>query len=421
MPRVSDRAKKLKQLRYSFKNRAKFWLLRECFSDPEDSDEDIIDCAVAEAYISLRSKRFIYRNPSYKTRGLHVLDSYLDLPEVDFLLHFRMHRESFWKLYQYIQHHAVFNRVLGAHGEMYKPQIPVRYQLALFLYMLGANGSDANVKKMKTRFNISAGTIINSCDRCTIAILSTLQSDVVSWPDADERREISSRIKSKYGFPNCIGFLDGTLFPLAFKPTLYGEDYHTRKGFYGVHCLMICDDTTRVLDFVVGWPGSVHDNRVWSNSDWYENPNKYFSFLQYLLADSAFAASDHVIPAYKKSRGVHKLPEDRELFNTLLATARIKVEHCIGLLKNRFPCLRDIRVLLKGKASMKKIIDRIMVCIVLHNLLVGSPYPQSWEDLNDEEEYDDEFAEDNDECIVPVGPIVSSGNRREQIYRYMLE
>jgi hypothetical protein len=100
--------------------------------------------------------------------------------------------------------------------------------------MLGANGSDANVKKLKTWFNILAGTIINSCDRCTTAILSMLESEVISWPDVDERREISSRIKSKYGFPNCIGFLDGTLFPLA-----HGEVYHTRKGFYGFHCLMI--------------------------------------------------------------------------------------------------------------------------------------------------------------------------------------
>jgi hypothetical protein len=116
------------------------------------------------------------------------------------------------------------------------------------------------------------------------------------------------------------------------------------------------------------------------------------------------------------------LAEDKEVFNTLLATARIKVEHCIGLLKNRFPCLRDIRILLKDKSSMKRIIDRVRVCIVLHNLLVGSHYPLSWEDCDEEDDTDDEeFAEDNDECVVPDHPIVSSTNCREQIFHYMLE
>jgi hypothetical protein len=141
-------------------------------------------------------------------------------------------------------------------------------------------GPDANVRKFQSRFNISAGTILNSCDMCTNAILMLLESEVVTWPDEAEHRDIATQVKTKYGFPNCIGFIDGTLFPLALKPSLYGEDYRRRKGFYGVHCLLICDDTTRVLDFIVGWPGSVHDNHVWSNCDCYANPSKYFSILQ---------------------------------------------------------------------------------------------------------------------------------------------
>ena len=40
-----------------------------------------------------------------------------------------------------------------------------------------------------------------------------------------KRRNISGRIRKVHGFVNCIGFIDGTLFPLAFAPTLNGEDY----------------------------------------------------------------------------------------------------------------------------------------------------------------------------------------------------
>ena len=33
-----------------------------------------------------------------------------------------------------------------------------------------------------------------------------------------------------HGFVNCIGLIDGTLFPLAYVPMVNGEDYYTRKG-----------------------------------------------------------------------------------------------------------------------------------------------------------------------------------------------
>ena len=39
------------------------------------------------------------------------------------------------------------------------------------------------------------------------------------------------------------------------------------------------------------WPGSVHDNKVLSNSDVYFSKDKYFNNKEYLLGDSALSAS----------------------------------------------------------------------------------------------------------------------------------
>jgi len=58
--------------------------------------------------------------------------------------------------------------------------------------------------------------------------------------------------------------IDGTLFPLAFAPTLNGEDYFTRKGNYAIKGLIICNDTAKITWVEMGWPVSVHDNQVWS-------------------------------------------------------------------------------------------------------------------------------------------------------------
>jgi hypothetical protein len=40
--------------------------------------------------------------------------------------------------------------------------------------------------------------------------------------------------------------VDGTLLPLAFKPTLNGEDYFTRNDGYAINAMMVCDDKARV-------------------------------------------------------------------------------------------------------------------------------------------------------------------------------
>src|SRR5436309_3143488 len=65
-------------------------------------------------------------------------------------------------------------------------------------------------------------------DRCIVAILS-LERQVICWPDKEERQEVKRRIKAESGFPSCLGFVDGTLFVLKYKPLLDGEDYYSRK------------------------------------------------------------------------------------------------------------------------------------------------------------------------------------------------
>ena len=50
---------------------------------------------------------------------------------------------------------------------------------------------------------------------------------------------------------------------------LNGEDYYTRKGDYAIKGLVICYDTAQITWIEVVWPGSVHDNQVWSNSEIY--------------------------------------------------------------------------------------------------------------------------------------------------------
>jgi len=69
---------------------------------------------------------------------------------------------------------------------------------------------------------------------------------VIKWPSKEEQWNISGRIRKAHSFVNCIGLIDGTLFPLAFSPMVNGEDYYTRKGDYTIKGLVICDDAARI-------------------------------------------------------------------------------------------------------------------------------------------------------------------------------
>jgi len=169
----------------------------------------------------------------------------------------------------------------------------------VFLKYLGSYGNEASLQKIGLVMGMSKGAVNDCVIRVSKAILK-LQKKFIRWPDEEEWKQIGSRIKQAHGFVNCVGLIDGTLFPLAFSPTLNAEDYFMWKGNYAIKALFICDDMAKITLVEMGWPGSVHDNRVWLNSDVYLAKEKYFYNKEYLLGDSAFLASMVMVPALKK-------------------------------------------------------------------------------------------------------------------------
>ena len=87
---------------------------------------------------------------------------------------------------------------------------------------------------------------------------------------------------------------------MAFAPTQNSVDYFTWIGNYAIKGLFVCDDTAKIMLVEMGWPGSIHYNRVWSNSNVYLSKEVYFSNKEYLLGDLAFSASMVMVPAFKK-------------------------------------------------------------------------------------------------------------------------
>ena len=294
----------------------------------------------------------------------------------------------------------------------------------VLLKVLGTEGTGGSNANLRSVFGIGEGTVNLYRDRVVQALLN-LKDTVVSWPNEEERKLISQRILNDFKWPNCVGIIDGTLFPLAFRPrSKDAPDYSGRKFAYSISALIICDDQRRIRYVNAGWPGTAHDNRILKNSKVYQRASSFFSEKQYMMGDSAFENTWFLVSAFKKPRG-STLPRDHELFNDALKSPRVISEHTIGILKGRFPWLRGIRHLITDDPNdMKKILNYIMAACILHNLLLNCLIPEEWIDNDDRSDIDDPdrgYIDEDDELNMAVPEGAPGDHRRQQLLSYICE
>ena len=68
------------------------------------------------------------------------------------------------------------------------------------------------------------------------------------------------------GFPQCIRAIDGTHIPIR-RPNQNYADHSNRKGFTFINAQAHCDYLCCFLDVLMKWPGSVHDSRIFLQSN----------------------------------------------------------------------------------------------------------------------------------------------------------
>jgi len=169
-----------------------------------------------------------------------------------------------------------------------------------------------------------------------------MREEFCNWPDAKERNKLARIAYEDCGLPHVVGIADGTLFPLAFEPeSINAPDYSGRKYGYSLTTMIVCDCNKKIRYHLAGFPGCAHDNRVHNATGFMKRPNDCFADMEHNIGDSAFENSPFMVSWFRKGKG-EMLIECHEKFNTKLAKVRIRSEHCIGILKGRFPWLRSI-------------------------------------------------------------------------------
>ena len=220
------------------------------------------------------------------------------LNDTEFLQKFRLSKDSFDAIVEMIKDHPVFAMKRRGPRQCHRA-----HQLAVLLKYMGTEGSGASNSDLRNIFKISRGSAQVYRERALTAIRS-LSHLAYTWPDDEERKKIASVFEKKHGWPNCVGVMDGTLFPLATKPqTEDFPDYKGRKHTYSITCLVVCDHERLIRYFLCGWPGSAHDERVFRNSALFKEAHERFSENQYIISDAAYESFWFNASIYRKPAG----------------------------------------------------------------------------------------------------------------------
>lgn len=113
--------------------------------------------------------------------------------------------------------------------------------------------------------------------------------------------------------------------------------------------------------------GSAHDSNAFEHTTAAKHADWFFQGEEFAWADSAYAVNSTTIPVHKKPAS---LEPKNALFDKVVASLRVRSEHCMGALKGRFQCLRGLRVHINSNKDHYEACRWISVAIVLHNVVI---------------------------------------------------
>lgn len=289
-----------------------------------------------------------------------VLQTYTDRQWVE---DFRMTKETFFWLSRQLKPFVQKKR------SRFREPISAVHRTAIAVYQL-ATGS--NFKTVANLFGVSRAIVCLAVHAVTNAIVEHLMPTFIKFPTGQRLEEVVNGFRVKYGFPQCLGAIDGTHIPVT-PPASYKDDFRNRKGWHSVNAQCVVDHELMFLDVFVGWPGRSHDARVFRNSPLYLRHEEGCPMFPQrprivegreiplvLLGDPAYPLQDWLMKPYRA--GANMTAEQRR-FNYCLSRSRMVVERAFGRLKGRW------RVLMKTmETNISRAPSIFLACCVLHNI-----------------------------------------------------
>ena len=286
-----------------------------------------------------------------------------ELPQKEWYANFRVSKDTF----NYILSEIAAD--ISRKDTKLRKAISAEKRLAITLYYICSTSEYRTVANL---FGVSTAFVCLCVKNVSTAILSKLKTRFLSIPKGEDLKEVMRLYKLRWGFPQCAGAIDGTHIAIQ-APEENHTDYVNRKGYHSIVMQAVVDSRYLFRDIVVGWPGSVHDARVLSNSQLYHlgvqgelfksDMNETIDGVvvsPMFLGDPAYPLLEWLMKAYPENGNA---PRWQRNFNYRLSRARMSVENTFGRWKGRFR--RFLKRVDIGVGSASYI---VAVSCILHNI-----------------------------------------------------
>ena len=293
----------------------------------------------------------------------------------DWLENFRMGKETFFYLCDKLR------PSISRQNTTFRNAISTERRVAITLWCLA---TPTEYRTIAHLFGVSRAAVCLIVQETCEVIVRDLMASYITFPTGDDMKKVVDGFETRWGFPQCVGAIDGTHIPIA-APALNHSDYYNRKGWYSMILQAVVDHDYMFRDICIGWPGSVHDARVFANSMLYRQimeddllANGDTRTLMgttvpvCIIGDSAYPLETWLMKPFTDNGN---LISDQQCFNYHLSRARMVVENAFGRLKARWR-----RLLKRNDMKTKHIPNVIAACCVLHNLceVHGESFNDIW-------------------------------------------
>ena len=286
--------------------------------------------------------------------------------------------------------------------------------MRMFLYYLTCEGSWSHVGLL---FGRQCDVVKRYVQIIAHVLAHELKDEYIQWPNAEEQHKTARHWLDHSMFLGAMGVVDGTHIKLLDIPTQdWSAKWKCYKGYHACNVQAIVDEDLRWRWIGIGCHGSMHDSGAFKSFA-VSHDRKTYPILpsHHILGDPAYELSTWLLTPYDGS-----LQHAQQQYNTLHSAARMSVERAFGVMKQRFPRLRGIKVgraLKKGSKDRKwdMIWNTITAYFVLHNMLLEeSGYAPS---ENEDFVFDDAWDDFASRARVDLDDHHTTNNTAEEKYR----
>lgn len=212
-------------------------------------------------------------------------------------------------------------------------------------------------------------------------IWSTLQPNYLPKPTVEMWKKAEEGFAELWGFPNCIGSIDGKHVKLK-CPDNSGSQFFCYKNYFSLVLLAVVDPYYKFMVVDIGSYGRHSDSGIFENSLFYSEYIDKKSIVppkplpgedvpHVLVGDEGFALQTYLMRPYPKQGVINNARKKH--FNLYLSRARRVVENAFGILAMKW------RVFLRAIEADVDTADYIVkAACCLHNYVISKNDNREW-------------------------------------------